>query len=242
MTGPVRLLITRPSEDAEPLARALNERGIETVLEPLISITDLEGPDLDLDRVQALLITSANGIRAFARRQQDQAPGLTVYAVGGASARAAKGLGFENVKSATGDIQALAALVREDLDPDGGALVHVAGTHVAGDLAGMLAGSGFEVRREVIYEARAAEAFGPKTLEALRAGALDGVLLFSPRTAGVFARLAAEAGLAGACKNLAAYCLSQAVAEEAQSLDWREVIVAPEPNQDALLKVIETGE
>ncbi len=241
MTGPVRLLITRPSEDAEPLAALLGERGIETVLEPLISVTDVEGPELDLalEGVQALLITSANGIRAFARRQQDR--GLTVYAVGDASARAAKELGFENVKSATGDVQALTALVREDLDPDGGALVHVAGTHVAGDLSGELEKAGFEVRREVLYEARAAKAFGLETLEALRAGAFDGVLLFSPRTAGVFARLAAEAGLAEACKNLAAYCLSQAVAEEAQSLDWREIIVAPEPNQDALLKVIETG-
>ena len=237
----MRLLITRPTEDAEPLAALLGERGIETVLEPLISVTDVDGPALDLEGVQALLITSANGIRAFARRGQEQGRGLTVYAVGDASARAAKGLGFENVKIATGDVQALAALVRKDLDPDGGSLVHVAGTHVAGDLSGELEKAGFTVRREVLYQAVAAEAFGPETLEALGAGALDGVLLFSPRTAGLFVRLAGEAGLAEACKNLAAYCLSPAVAEEAQSLDWREVIVAPEPNQDALLKVIETG-
>ncbi len=237
----MRLLITRPSEDAEPLAALLGERGIETVLEPLISVTDLEGPEMDLEGVQAMLITSANGIRAFARRQLEQGRGLTVYAVGDASARAAKELGFESVKSATGDVQALAALVGEDLDPDGGALVHVAGTHVAGDLAGMLAGSGFEVRREVIYQSKPSESLSRETREILQSGTLDGVLLFSPRTAGLFARLAAEAGLAQACKNLAAYCLSQAVAEEAQSLDWREIIVAPEPNQDALLKVIEAG-
>ena len=239
MSDPVRLLITRPAEDAEPLAKALNERGIETVLEPLMSVTDVEGPELNLDGVQTLLITSANGIRAFARRQQDR--GLTVYAVGDSSARAAKELGFESVESASGDVQALAALVRAELDPKAGALLHVAGTHVAGDLAGMLEGSGFDVRREVLYQAVAVEAFGLETLEALRAGTINGVLLFSRRTAGLFSSLVTGAGLSGACGKLTVYCLSPAVAEKAQGLEWREVVVAPEPNQDALLKVIETG-
>ncbi|MCH7833368.1 MAG: uroporphyrinogen-III synthase, partial [Proteobacteria bacterium] len=56
----MRLLITRPREDAEPLAALLGERGIETALEPLMSIIDSDTPDPDLSGVQALLITSAN--------------------------------------------------------------------------------------------------------------------------------------------------------------------------------------
>ncbi len=235
----MRLLITRSSEDAEPLMVLLGERGIETVLEPLISVTDLEGPALDLDRVQALLVTSANGIRAFARRQPDR--DQAVYAVGDASARAARALGFGDVFSATGDVAALAALVRAELDPKGGALLHVAGTHVAGDISGELEKAGFEVRREVLYEALAAEAFSPETQEALRTGAVDGVLLFSRRSAGLFTGLVTGAGLSGACERLSVYCLSPAVAEKVRGLPWLGVIVADEPNQDALLKAIATG-
>ena len=235
----MRLLITRPSEDAEPMAAILGERGIETVLEPLISVTDVEGPSLDLDRVQALLITSANGIRAFARRQQDR--DRAVYAVGDASARAARALGFGDVKSATGDVVALAALVRAELDPKAGAILHVAGTHVAGDLSGELEKAGFTVRREVLYQAVAAEALGPETLEALKTGTLDGVLLFSRRTAGLFLRLLTGAGLSEACERLSVYCLSPAVADKVRGLPWLGVIVANEPNQDALLKAIDTG-
>ncbi len=59
----MRVLVTRSLEDAEPLAAALGRRGHEAVLEPLMSITDVDvaagGPDLDLDGAQALLITSA---------------------------------------------------------------------------------------------------------------------------------------------------------------------------------------
>ncbi|MCH8237203.1 MAG: uroporphyrinogen-III synthase [Proteobacteria bacterium] len=232
----MRLLITRPLEDAEPLAALLRERGIESALEPLMSIVDSGTPDPDLSGVQAVLITSANGIRAFSRRQGDR--GIAVFTVGEASARAARGLGFENVTSAAGDVDALAAAVEAALDPAAGALVHVAGTRVAGDLAGALEAVGFEVRREVLYEGSAARELSPQTREALAAGGLDGVVLFSPRTAAVLVSLMSDAGLSDAGRGLVAYCLSQAVADKLKGLHWRDMVIAPEPNQDALLETI----
>ncbi len=242
----MRLLVTRPREDAEVLAVLLRERGVETVIEPLISIRDVDGPGLDLAGVQALLITSANGIRAFSRRQGDR--DIAVFAIGDASARAARGLGFENVTSAAGDGEALAATVEAALDPAGGALVHVAGTRVAGDLAGALGAVGFEVRREILYEGLTARELSPEIREALAAGrlaagrlaavGLDGVVLFSPRTAAVFVSLMSDAGLSDAGRGLVAYCLSQAVADKLKGLDWRDMVIAPEPNQDALLEAI----
>ena len=234
----MRLLITRPREDAEPLAALLGERGIETALEPLMSIIDSDTPDPDLSGVQALLITSANGIRAFARRVADR--DIAVCAVGDASARAAGDLGFGDVASASGDVEALAAMVKAGRDPGAGALLHVAGTDVAGDLSGLLEAAGFEVPRAVLYEARAAESLSAETRDAMEAGTLDGVLLFSPRTAALFAELVTDAGVSETCRGLIAYCLSPAVAEKAQSLAWRDVVVATEPSQEALLRALET--
>ena len=238
---PKRLLITRPREDAEVLAALLLERGVEAVIEPLISVQDLDGPGLDLAGVQALLITSANGIRAFSRRQGDR--DIAVFAVGDASARAARGLGFGNVTSARGDVEALAAAVEAALDPAAGVLVHVAGTRIAGDLAGALGAVGFEVRREVLYEGLTARELSLETLDALAAGGqaagrLDGVVLFSPRTAAVLVSLMSDAGLSDAGRGLVAYCLSQAVADKLKGLHWRDMVIAPEPNQDALLETI----
>ncbi len=233
----MRLLITRPAEDAEPLARALEQRGHETVNEALMTIVDVAAPNLELDGVQALLITSANGIRAFARAQPERA--LLVCAVGDASARAAQDLGFEHVSSAAGDVETLAAMVEKDLDASGGGLVHVAGSHRAGDLAGMLTQAGFETRRVVLYEAQAAETIGPKTGDALKSGKLDGVLLFSPRTAALFCRLVTDAGLVEQCRQITACCLSAAVADEAVLLPWAGIVVAETPDNQALLYAVE---
>ena len=236
----MRLLVTRSIEDAEPLAAALRDRGIEAVLEPLMSITDVDAPGLDTDLdsggVQALLITSANGIRAFARRTSRR--DIAVFAVGDTSARTAGELEFAGVRSAAGDVDALAALVRDELDPGRGALLHIAGSHIAGDLSGLLEAAGFDVRRQVLYRATAAEKLSPDTVDELTSGTLDGVLLFSPRTAGLFVKLAAAAGVEEACRSLVAYCLSQAVADNAKALPFLRVMVASKPNQRSLLDAL----
>ena len=213
----MRILVTRPEEDAAPLARELEAMGVEPVAAPMMSIRYLDGPALDLDGVQALLVTSANGARALAGRSSRR--DLPALAVGDASARAARELGFKNVESASGDVEALAELAKIRLDPEAGALLHPAGTKVAGDLGGMLNEAGFEYRREVLYESRTATALDPDCARAIREGRADGVMLFSPRTAATFARLAEKAGVSDACASLEAYCLSQAVAEKLSKLE-----------------------
>src|SRR4051794_10180748 len=101
---PLTVLITRPEEDARPLAEALASRGVATVIEPLLAIRPLPGAaaDLarDLDGVQALLFTSATGARAFAELSPRRDIG--VLAVGDATAAAARGLGFSAVERAGG--------------------------------------------------------------------------------------------------------------------------------------------
>jgi len=191
---------------------------------------------LNLDGVQALLVTSANGIRALARRST--ARGTPVYAVGDASAGAARDVGFTDVASASGDVGALAELAAARLDINGGSLLHVAGSTVAGDLKGMVEKHGFAYRREVLYEARKAERFSDETMLALKDGAVDGVMFFSPRTAAAFVALARTAGLTEACRGIIAFCLSPAVADKLKDIAWRDVRSAARPEQAALLAVV----
>ena len=149
-----RILITRPREDAEPLAALLAEHGIDSLIEPLMLAEILAGETLDLAGVQALIATSANGVRAFAAR--DPCRSIPVCCVGDATARAAREAGFADVSSAAGDVEALAEMIVGRHDPADGAFLHIAGTVTAGDLAGRLQASGFAYRRAVLYEMRPA--------------------------------------------------------------------------------------
>jgi uroporphyrinogen-III synthase len=184
------------------------------------------------------LFTSVNGVRALGRRNRGDLADfhdLPALTVGDATARAARGAGFRHVESAAGDVVALAALVTARLSPGNGPLLHIAGSQVAGDLAGSLATAGFKVQRAAIYAAQKATALSAVTREALSRGMIDAVTFFSPRTAAAFVSLGREADALPALAGIAALCLSQAVAQAAGVVPWRAIVVAPRPDQDSLL-------
>lgn len=233
----MRVLVTRPGEDGARLAELLRARGQEPVIEPLIEINLLDGPPLMLDGVQALLLTSANGARALARRTERR--DAAVFAVGDATALVARDAGFTNVTSAGGNVDTLADLVKDKLDPARGILIHVAGTEVAGDLAGQLGAAGFICRREVLYAVDPSRALSLPTVAAIKEGRIDIALAYSPRTAETLASLLRKARLVRDCRAIELLCLSQAVAEAASDIPWRSVAVAAEPTQEALLKLVE---
>ena len=236
-----RVLLTRPREDSAPLAALLEARGVSSLIAPVIDIAWGDGPAPDMAGVQALLMTSANGVRALARLLPagDPAFALPVCAVGDATARSAAEAGFARVESADGEVESLARLAAACLDPAAGALLHVAGSAVAGDLAGRLEAAGFTVRRAVLYEARAATALPAAPRQALAAGDLDAVLFFSPRTAATFVRLVRDSGCEAACAGLTALCLSAAVAEQAGAIHWAGTAVARNPTLESMLALLD---
>ena len=161
----MRLLLTRPAADSAPLARELEAAGHRVLVAPLMAIEGLAGAALDLDGVQALLATSSNAVRAIAAHERAAAArALPLFAVGDATARSAREAGFGEVHAAGGDVEKLADLVREQLVPGNGRLVHVAGRERAGDLKGALAAQGFDVEVAVLAAALAKRAPGYTSL------------------------------------------------------------------------------
>jgi uroporphyrinogen-III synthase len=233
----MRLLITRPEPDASALAQELEGLGHAPLVAPLMDIVSRPFA-LAFTGVQGVLFTSANGVRAFADQVGTPPDGLAAYVVGPASADAARVAGWRHVQVAGGDVHALAGLVSKTVDPAGGRLVHLSGKAAAGDLAGLLTEQGYDVERIVAYEARAAARLPELAGEALRGGTVEGVLLFSPRTARLYGTLVGEAGLEAAASRVTAYCLSQAVADALTALPGVPKKVASAPQTPQLLALL----
>ncbi len=232
----MRLMITRPRQDAEEVAARLSELDIQSMIEPMLEIRFEPAEPPDLDAVQAVLLTSRNGARALAGATERR--DKPVFAVGDSTARELVDAGFAQTKSAKGDVGDLAILVAETLDPADGPLLHVAGSHRAGDLSGMLKADGFDVRRSVLYRSETAGGFSEEARHALKDGPLDGVLFYSPRSAAAFVDLTEAEDLAEGCRRLTAFCLSAAVGDAVNTLPWRQVAVAPRPTQESLLQLV----
>jgi len=227
----VRILVTRPLADGEAIARRLADMGHRALLAPLLTPRFLEGPVLDLSQTQAILITSANGVRALAGRTPKR--DIPIYAVGPQSAQAARGEGFLRVRSAAGDAGALAQAVSGWADPAAGVLLHAAGEEAGDGLCQNLTAHGFATRRANLYRMEKAVHLPAAATLALRQGEVDAALFFSPKSAALFAECARRDGVSAA--GMTAICISANTAEALKDLRLADIRIAAAPNQDALL-------
>jgi uroporphyrinogen-III synthase len=187
------------------------------VVAPLISVAAIDQAEPDLSDVAALAFTSVNGATAFAaltaRRE------LPVFAVGDATAAAAREAGFVQVVSADGALADLARLL--EARGIAGVILAPMAREPAGDLAGMA--PSLRVRPLAVYAASETGAEAPAEV--------DAVLLHSPRGARALAALWPT--MAGRPR---VFCLSEAVADPMRPLV--SPVVAAQPRETDLLEAL----
>lgn len=233
----MRVLVTRPTEDAKNTAARLAQMGHSPLVSPLLEIKFRDGPELSFDNVQAIVATSANGVRALVRRTDRR--DLPVFAVGAQTAATARAARFANVKNADGNSIVLADAIAKWAKPENGILFHAAGNETAGKLSERLREHGFQFRRDVLYDIEPVQSLSREALEAMRDGKLDAVLLYSPRSAENFARCVQQADLTEMCRALIAVCISEAAAKKIEALRLRKIKVAPRPSEAAMLQALQ---
>jgi uroporphyrinogen-III synthase len=234
----MRLIVTRPPEDAARLLARLEALGHETICSPVIRIVNRENVDVPDLPFQAVALSSANAARAVARHPAlKRLKALPAFAVGKQSSAAARDAGFCQVIESGGDVHALASTIISRLSPDDGPVLYLSGAETAGDLRGTLETRGYRVERVVLYDAVPAAQLDTVAAAAIAGGEADGVLLYSPRSARIWMGLVVAAGLASETTRLRHYCLSQNVAA-VLGRDY-PTVVAARPDEEALLSLLD---
>jgi uroporphyrinogen-III synthase len=239
MSREVRILITRPEPDAEPFARELNALGIEAVCQPLLVTRYLTCDWGALRNAAGVIVTSRNAVRALAQSSHlARAVHLPVFAVGEETEKQARDAGFSDIRTGEGTAEALALRIGREW-PQTAPLVHIAGEQRAFPLAEKLGFAGFTVATVIAYSMAPRPAFDDDVIAMFRAGALDGVVLMSPRTADVYADLCARHGINDAASAVPAFCLSAQIAERYRARAPRvPVSIAERPDRASLLELI----
>ena len=227
---PLKIWITRAQPGAEATAARVRALGHAPFVAPLLAVRMVEDPQIDLAGVKALAFTSANGLRAFAQACADRS--LQVFAVGAATAQAAREVGFRRVLSADGDVAALAEGIAARRNEIGGAVLHPGAAELAGDLAGALARAGVEVRALTLYDT-APTALGPDQVAGL--GEVDVALVHSAKGAQALAAVLAVHPQ----PRLKVLGLSKAVLAPLAGIPLAGLTSAPFPLEAALLNLID---
>jgi uroporphyrinogen-III synthase len=213
------LLVTRPAGAAERTAAAARKAGFAAWCAPLLQAEPLSWAAPEY-QPEALLFTSAVAPPIVAR-SEPQLRARPAWAVGAATARAARRAGFEVAGVGGGDGS---AIVAQAAHAGVRSLLHLGGA----DRAALEVPPGLRIDHRAIYAMALADRLPQRVVDALGDGRIFATLLFSPRTAGQFARLAADAGLAPAMLRIVA--LSEAVAAAAGP-GWRATAVAARPDE-----------
>jgi len=233
----MRVLLTRPIDDAKETAAALQVMGHEPLIEPLLHIEIDAGPALETKPYRLLVITSMNGVRAARQRIADR--NIAILAVGETTAREARRSGFDNVRVADGSgtrgiLSALARMDRSDTRP----LLHVSGVDTASDLQSAVQDLGLRLERVQLYKAQAAPGFSAATTKAITEQSIDVAMFFSPRTASIFCDLATRAGLENSLAGVWACAISNTTSRSLSPITFRKVLVAEHTSAQSMLDLL----
>lgn len=237
-TGPsaCRILVTRPAFDQQQTCEALKEMGCVPVNAPVMAlkVLDFALPDT---QPSGVIVTSRNGLRALDGSQVEALRFLPFHCVGARTAELARTLGFEQIVHVAETLDALTAVLRSDPPGRPARLLYLAGRKRSGDLADRLKGVGIDIELIEVYDMVASEALSDEALQAIRDGALKGVLLYSRRSADLFQALIERHGVEEAMQGVVHYCLSASVAEPLRA-KHRSVLIANAPNEQVLLACV----
>ncbi|MFM9977044.1 MAG: uroporphyrinogen-III synthase [Sphingomonadaceae bacterium] len=206
------LLVLRPEPGAPRTADKARRLGLDPVVLPLFEAVAREWTAPDPAGFDALMLTSANAVR-LGGAQLALFVSVPVYAVGAATATAARAAGFDVVAVGESDAAALVARIIAD----GRAQV----LHLAGHDRIAL-GSGERITAVTVYAVDDC----PVTLPEGAAVAL----IHSPRAARRFAALCPSRA------QIDIVAISAAAATAAGD-GWRSVCAVPRPDDDAMLEL-----
>ncbi len=215
----MKLLVTRPLPGGEATAERLRALGHQVTLTPLM-MTQPRAWAPPAAAPAAIMVTSA-----FAARLAGPAAhafhALPCFAVGNATAAAARNAGFTDVRDGGGTAQALLDTVAATGATN---ILHLAGE----DRTAVVVPASLTATTITVYSAR----LMPLTVEPIN---IDWVLLYSPRTA---AHFAAECHRLGVPRAKIAIAAISAAAIGAAGPGWARAIAAETPDEDALLAAI----
>jgi uroporphyrinogen-III synthase len=235
-----RVLVTRPEPGASRTAAALDAAGIEAIICPFTETVDLQVSAASVAaaaRVDAVAVTSAKALTHAPPALTDAVRAKPVFAVGDATARAARALGMGNVRSADGDAIALANLIGDTIVADA-PVAYLCGRVRTGELERRLSETGRKITLIETYDIQKVSQLTDKITGALENGDLDGILLHS----GMSARLLADAlGVTNEQQLIdkkTLFTISERAGEPLAAITDAAIIAAPVPRDDALIDTV----
>lgn len=223
----MKILITRPIDEANALAKELTNLGYYPVIAPLLEIELFQDINFkNFDKYEAIIITSKNAIKAIANADKK----LKLFIIGEQSTEFAKSLGFINSIYAGANIEELKNFIQPYSN-----LLYLSGVDISDDLSSLSK----KIIRLEVYKAKVTEPVSSKFIRFIKSDELKLCLFFSKRTAQIFLSHIKKYKLKSYCDKIISLSLSDNIDNSLKGLNLHSCYVSKDPSIKSIMNSID---
>ncbi|MCT4635732.1 MAG: uroporphyrinogen-III synthase [Rickettsiales bacterium] len=223
----MKILITRPIDEAIILAKELTNFGHHPVINPLLEIELFQNINFkNFDKYEAIIITSKNAIKAIVNADKK----LKLFVIGEHSTEFARSLGFINSIYAGANIEELKNFIQPYSN-----LLYLSGVDISDDLSSL----NKKITRLEVYKAKIIESASNEFIKFIQSDNLKLCLFFSKRTAQIFLNHIKKYKLESYCDRIISLSLSDNINNSLKGLNLHSYYVSKDPSLKSIMNSID---
>jgi len=177
----MHILLTRPLEDCTEMIIKFKSLGHQVSHIPLLNIDKVDYEKINSLNFKGIIFTSANSIKFLDLKSINK--NTLCFCVGSSTEKKARGVGFQNVIVADGNVENLKELVLQNFSQKDGTLIYISGETVSINLDQQLLKEGYNIKRIINYRTSHNQNFSDEFVKELKVKMPDIVYVYSQNSA-----------------------------------------------------------
>ncbi len=229
----MHILLTRPLEDCSEMIVRFKSLGHQVSHLPLLNVEKLNYGEINFSEFKSIIFTSANAVKYLDTKEIDKK--TLCFCVGSATEKKTRSLGFQNVISASGNVENLKELILQNFDKKNGKLIYFSGEIVSANLDEQLINEGYNVKRVINYRTNHIQKFDKKFVDDLKLNIPDIVYVYSQNSASSFLNFIKVHQLDGQWMNVNLMCIGEKTSSILNEIKWKKIFLFNPGEEEFLL-------
>ena len=229
----MNIVITRPIDDSLEIISKFKILGHTVIHLPLLNIKKVSYKTINFKNYKGIIFTSTNAIKFLDTK--DIPKNILCFCVGDATEQKARSIGFLNVISASGNVEALKELIFRLHEKNDGKLIYLSSEFITLDLDKILIANGYRVDRVVNYTTTAVEYIDENIVNQLKNNPADIMYVYSEKSAINLKNLIKKYSLVDNLINCNLMCISEKSSRVLSGLKWKKIFIFNPGEEEFLL-------
>jgi len=229
----MHILFTRPLEDCHEMILKFQSLGHEISHLPLINIEGLKYDTPNYSEFKGIIFTSSNAIKFLDTKNINKK--TKCFCVGNATEKKTRGVGFQNVFAADGNVNNLRELILQNFNPLEGKLLYISGEVISSNLDQELISNGYTINRVINYRSNPIDKYDEDFIEKLKLKMPEIVYIYSQNSAINFSKMIKNYQLETLWMNTNLMCISEKTSSILNEIKWKKIFIFNPGEEEFLL-------